>query len=156
MKSIIILILLFSIFSLFSCHDNGTSSNENEDNIIELYNVELNGCNKIGFLSKISEINNVDTVIYEKDTVIVKTLNDTTTVSVNLNYICAWKFDNNYEIIGDTLYLTITDTCTTNCGAWCYCDYIFDYKFSDLTDKNLIYKAYFESLRNDSKVFQTI
>lgn len=152
MKTIIVLFLLFTISSLFSCIGDSTSSNDDDNENIEFYNVELKGCNNIEFFSKLTETNDLDTIIYEKDTVIIKTANDTTTVSVNLHYICAWKFDHTYEITEDTLFLTIIDTCSTNCGAWCYCDYIFDYKFSNLDREDMVYKAYFESLRDDSRI----
>ncbi len=148
MKTITISIFLLMLFYLFGCNDSSLNIDKEKSNDLEYFATVLKGCNIEDNYSSIK-------TVIEADTVIINTFNDTTTISVNLFYICSWKFDNTYMFGNDTLFLTITDTCTTNCGAWCMCDYIFDYKFSDLSGKGIVYKAYFESLRDDSRVIGT-
>lgn len=145
----VILILFTTI--LFQCCEEDNSPVENSgpgSQSAKHLETELRGCSKAGYMDEPTDFFGGDTVIVTQD-------NDTTKIKVNLWYICEWRFEDAFELTDDTLFLTIIDTCTNNCGAWCYCDYIFDYKFENLSGKNIAYKAYYESQRKDSKIIGT-
>jgi hypothetical protein len=147
MKNNYFLLIVVLTLNLVCCKDTTDSINSSDKNKndVQYVGTTLGGCNNKRQIGK--TLNKV-----ASDTVIVTTKNDTTTISVNLYYLCEWRFDNDYSFSSDTLYLTIRDTCTGNCGAWCDCNYIFDYRFVNISQKGIKYNARFKSLRNDSRV----
>lgn len=145
-------IISFNIL-LIGCNKSPSSSGSNHN--IQYVETILDGCH-LGYSEYLVQ---PKTNTLSSDTVIVNTLGDTTNISVNLYYICAWRFTSDHYFDADTLFLEINDACisdTSRCGAYCYCDYIFIYRFINISGKNIKYKAYFDTPRQgDSKIIGT-
>ena len=140
MKSFIIF-LLFPL--LIGCNSEQPSQNVSTKN--HFIGLELSGCNlgdDVPLAKKHTHNSDVS-----GDTLIISNEGDSTSIFVCLNFICSWKFDTEYSISGDTLFLSIIDTCSNGCGAWCMCNYGFKFSFFNLDHELNVCKADFKTNR---------
>jgi len=139
---------LLTLVFVLSCKDNpgGPSAS-----VIRPAGVLLSGCS-LGDPQGPQGVSASD-VDYKRDTVIITRAGDTTSIFINLEYICSWKFSTSHALNGDTLHLYIDDICQTECGAWCRCSYGFTFMYTGVQENGIICKAEFRTGRpGDSRV----
>ncbi len=122
-KYLLHFVVLFSVV-LFNCeNDNNNEKNRKLNHLNTLYG----GCNNsIPLKSTVTD--------FENDTVIINVENDTLLLYVGVNYICCSYFDGKSEYVGDSLYVTIADTCSAedNCYCHCMCYYTFTFLYNNI------------------------
>lgn len=114
MKTLNSILLVIFVLICFSCE----KSNETRSSIQYLETV-LDGCNKYP---------NYDG---ENDTIVVSVADDDMHVFVAINYTCGAPFETQCEIINDTVFMYVIDSCEDihDCYRRCICYYTFDFLF---------------------------
>ena len=74
---------------------------------------------------------------------------------VGINYICCAPFDSETEIVGDTLKMNISDTCSNHsqsCYCKCNCYYTWDFQFIDFEKKEYDFIIFLNDPREDNTI----
>ncbi|MBN2214257.1 MAG: hypothetical protein JW723_08430 [Bacteroidales bacterium] len=91
----------------------------------------------------------------EKDTLQFYIRNDTLNVFIGINYICCAPFETGFSQSADSLFFTITDTCTSlyeTCYCRCMCYYTFDFLFDSFSRKEYYFKIIINDPRQDEPI----
>jgi hypothetical protein len=83
---------------------------------------DYGGCNGLGKVP-------VAKAVADSSPVTVVTSGDTLRFDVTVATVCCSKFLASFDTSGDTIRLTIDDTCAQVCYCYCDCVYTFDYAF---------------------------
>jgi hypothetical protein len=89
------------------------------------------GCNGQSFDELKSATDNADTLIFT-------VRDDTLNAFIGLNYICCAPFTSEVKISGDSIIMTISDTCSDpyhSCYCRCNCYYTWYFLFADFENK---------------------
>jgi hypothetical protein len=130
------------MLSVLSCDKDDDSPVKEETPISYLKSI-LGGCN-----NKTEE--NIELGNEKRDTVIIALTNDTLNIFAGLNYICCAPFVTDCNIKNDSIFITITDTCSNpyqDCYCRCNCYYTFNYYFNSISAK----KYYWQIILNDPR-----
>jgi len=145
-----ILIWFLSItLCIISC-DN--EDNPNDDSLVIHYlKSELGGCNN-------QTIENIEQDEGKNDTVIIELSNDTLNIFAGLNYICCAPFITDCNIQKDSIFISITDTCSNpyqSCYCRCDCYYAFDFYFNSLSNRKYYWQIILSDPREENeKIFK--
>jgi hypothetical protein len=123
MKKLILPFII--VISVVLC--NCEHENNNKHKTLHYLNTVYGGCNNSDHLkSAFTEVDN--------DTVIFNIENDTLSLYVGVNYICCAYFEGKSEFVGDSLFVTVADTCSSDdmCYCHCMCYYTFDFLYNDI------------------------
>lgn len=128
------LFLLFLAINVSSCSDDEPTKSDGKD--IKFISYQAGGCNNEVSLAKKGSFN---------DSCFTYSFRDTLKID-----FCVWgnccpdsnRFDTNYKISSDTLYVTVKDTAANLCR--CECNYIVHVEMTGLpNDKYLFYCNYY-------------
>ncbi len=125
-----IVVVLGILILTVGCSKEEKLQTPKEEDKIQFLKSALGGCNgNRAYVAKEEE----------EDTVIFTFLNDTLNIFTGLNYICCAPFVTDCNVINDSIFISIADTCTNlyhTCYCRCYCYYTFDYYFEITGNKN--------------------
>lgn len=149
MRTIIkIFIMLFGIIALnTSCNKDDILEEPNDKQKVSYLKSALGGCNE-------KALENIDFDVAKNDTVIMNLASDTLKMSVGLNYICCAPFITDCTTSNDSIFISISDTCTTapDCYCRCNCYYTFDYFFKINESKNYYWHILINNPREESAI----
>jgi len=117
------------------------SNDPPETKTITFVNTNPGGCNGVGF-------GQMKSMLEEKDTIYFKLSNDSLDGFVGINYICCAPFESETQISGDSIFMTVRDTCPAPyfaCYCKCMCYYTWDFLFTDVEDKDYYYRLTLDS-----------
>ncbi len=81
------------------------------------------------------------------DTVTYEIRNDTLFLDVIINYNCCGQLSDSLSITKEEVSLFLSDTCTgDNCICRCYCDFVFEYQFTGISQNNVDFSIYLKEL----------
>ena len=110
---------------------------DDSDKRISLKIAHLGGCN-------ISDSIALDDTTIEGPDKVTFTIidNDTLDVFVGINFLCCAGFDATSKINGDTITISISDTCSNGEGCYCHCEcyYTWDFMYVDFAKKSYYFK----------------
>lgn len=145
MKNAIYLLVLAALcIIMIQCEKD-----KNEDLKVSHINTILGGCNNqdFGDLKSTAEDQN--------DTLQFYIRNDTLNVFVGINYICCAPFVTEFSQSADSLFFTISDTCSLtsgNCYCRCMCYYTFDFLFDSFAKKTYFFRIIINDPRQQEPV----
>jgi hypothetical protein len=88
----------------------------------------------------------------QKDTLQFYIRNDTLHVFTGINYICCAPFETGFLQTTDSLFFTITDTCSfpyESCYCRCMCYYTFDFLFDSFAKKKYYFRITIDDPQQD-------
>jgi len=91
----------------------------------------------------------------EQDTLLFTIINDTLDAYVGINYICCAPFTSETMISNDSIFITISDTCSIpyqTCYCRCMCYYTWDFLFVDFENKEYYFKIVLYDPREEDPI----
>ena len=138
-KSLIILVAAMVLFSIARCTRDSDEPEGSKP--LVFVNTNPGGCNGV-------EFGQMKSMLEEKDTIYFKFRSDSLDAFVGINYICCAPFDTETEISGDSIFMTVRDTCPapySACYCKCMCYYTWNFLFTDVEDKDYFYRVTLDS-----------
>lgn len=123
MKKFLLPFLIVIAVVLYHCENE----NHEKHNPLHYLKTIYGGCNNPApEKSTVSDIDN--------DTVMIRVNNDTLSLFVGVNYVCCAYFEGKSEFVGDSLHITVADTCADGdqCYCHCLCYYTFDFLYDNI------------------------
>lgn len=144
-----LIIILSLLISAVSCTNENVPPTE-KDNSIHYLKSSLGGCNN-------NEEQTIKHNEEENDTVIISLSNDKLNIFAGLNYICCAPFVTDCKVKNDSIFISITDTCSNpyqDCYCRCDCYYTFDYDFEldNVSDRELYWQIVLNDPREESDI----
>ncbi len=123
MKKLLLPFIIIVAVILYNCENDNSKNHKLLHYLKTLYG----GCNNSIPLKSASDD-------FTNDTVIMSISHDTLSVFVGINYICCAYFEGKSEFAGDSLFITVADTCSSDdkCYCRCMCYYTFDFLYNDI------------------------
>ncbi|MBN1767402.1 MAG: hypothetical protein JXR50_10525 [Prolixibacteraceae bacterium] len=144
----ILFIVLSILFSFIACDKAENNTPIEKDKNISYLKSSLGGCN-----NKTEE--NIEQGEEKNDTTIIQIKQDTLSIYAGLNYICCAPFITDCNITNDSIFVSITDTCSNpyqDCYCRCYCYYTFEYYFNNLSDKQYYWRITLIDPREENEI----
>lgn len=146
--NILFIIILSILFSSIACDNAENNTPIEKDKNISYLKSSLGGCN-----NKTEE--NIEQGEEKNDTTIIQIQQDTLIIYAGLNYICCAPFITDCNITNDSIFMSITDTCSNpyqDCYCRCNCYYTFEYYFNILSNKEYYWRISLIDPREENEI----
>lgn len=129
----LVLLLLFLAIFMFSCSEDIPTKSEEEQ--VEFSSYQISGCNQLA-LAKVA---------YD-DSCFAYSFTDTLKIDFCVFGNCCpdhQRFDSNYEIKSDTIFVSVVDTAKNLCD--CICNYTVHLELSDLSKNQYLFYCNYQN-----------